>query len=85
MRACLGACLLRSPLERLPADVLLGSPWFKQQGVTSLLTARAAVQRFLTEAGLPGSGGGAGVSSGPGSSGLEVDEGPSITPGSELI
>ena len=43
----LGGCLRKSPEERLPADILMGSPWLVEQGVDSLEAARAVVAEYL--------------------------------------
>ena len=42
-----GAMMQRDPASRLPADVLLGSPWFLSHGVVDIASAREKVAEWL--------------------------------------
>ena len=41
-------CLYRDPALRLPADVLLGSPWLRQHGATSYEVAVTTVGNWIS-------------------------------------
>lgn len=45
--------LARDPSRRLPADVLLGSPWFARFGIRSLEDANGVMAGFLRALGPP--------------------------------
>jgi serine/threonine protein kinase len=51
LRQLLSAALRKPPAERLPADVLLGAPWFRDCGVVDFPSAREAVRAWLAGGG----------------------------------
>ena len=49
----IGSCLKKAPGERLPADVLLGSPFLARHGVVSLESARTACRAWFAASASP--------------------------------
>jgi mitogen-activated protein kinase kinase 3 len=43
----IGGCCRKNPDERLPADILLGSPWLSRNGIVDLASAAAVMQQWL--------------------------------------
>ena len=70
-------CLKKKPGERLPAEIMLGSPWLcEDMGVTDVASAVGAVKRWLddTAAAAEGAGAGEGERAGTGAgAGADVD------------
>jgi serine/threonine protein kinase len=42
-------CLRKDPTQRMPADLLLGSPWLRQHGATSLDAARETLRLWIAD------------------------------------
>lgn len=49
LRECCNLCIRANPRDRIPADVLLGSPWLVQQGMTTLSAAQTHMHAWLSE------------------------------------
>jgi mitogen-activated protein kinase kinase 1 len=47
-RDFIGHCLKKQPAERLPADILLASPWFEKNGVVNIDTAQEKVATWFS-------------------------------------
>jgi mitogen-activated protein kinase kinase 1 len=48
-REFLGHCLKKEASERLPADILLASPWLEQNGAINIDTATATVREWFSQ------------------------------------
>ena len=68
-------CLKKDPRERLPADILVGAPWFAEHGVQSVAEAVAAVREWLETSQPPLRTGDAEPKKGPGGGGGGGDGG----------
>jgi hypothetical protein len=47
LRQFASSCVHKNPKERLPADILLGSPWFQKHSATSLDVSVNALRSWI--------------------------------------
>ena len=47
LREFCGSCVHKNPKERVPADILLGSPWFRQWGATDLQVSVELLRNWI--------------------------------------
>ena len=48
VKEILGGCLRKEPQSRMPARVLLGSPWFANKGIRDVKEARGTLRKYLS-------------------------------------
>ena len=49
LRQFTSSCLQKNPKERLPADILVGSPWFRRHNATGLEVSVECLRKWIRE------------------------------------